>query len=42
MRVFQSTYRDRKNGQTRRTKTWYAEFRDHNRDVRRVPGFQQS
>ncbi len=38
MRVFQSTYRDRKTGETRKTKTWYVEFRDHNRDVRRVPG----
>ena len=38
MRVFQSTYRDRKTGKTRKTKTWYVEFRDHNRDVRRLPG----
>ena len=40
MRTFQSTYRDRKTGRTRRTRTWYVEFRDHNRDVRRVSGFR--
>ncbi len=39
MRVFQSTYRDRKTGKTRKTKVWYCELRDHNRDVRRLSGF---
>jgi hypothetical protein len=40
MRVFQSTYRDKPTGETRRTKMWYIEFRDHNRDPKRVPGFR--
>ena len=40
MRTFQSTYRDKKTGETRRTKKWCVELRDHNRDVRRLPGFR--
>src|SRR5213596_1778655 len=40
MRIFQSTYRDRRTGATRKTRTWYIEFRDHNRDIRRVPGLR--
>ena len=39
MRVFQSTYKDKK-GQTRTTTTWYVEFRDHLETVRRVAGFR--
>lgn len=38
MRVFKSTYKDRK-GQTTKTGKWYVEFRDHNGDARRVPAF---
>lgn len=38
MRVFKSTYKDRK-GKTTKTSNWYVEFRDHNHDVRRVPAF---
>ena len=38
MRVFQSTYRDRKTGETRKTARWYAEVRIEGRP-RRVPGF---
>lgn len=37
MRVFQSTYKDRK-GRTRKTTTWYVEFTDHLETVRRFPG----
>ena len=40
MRVFQSSYKDRRTGQTRKTRMWYAEFSDHNGDTRRVPGFR--
>ena len=38
MRVFQSTYKDKK-GRTRTTKTWYVEFRDHLEMPHRVSGF---
>ena len=38
MRVFQSTYRDRATGQTRKTARWYVEFFDHHETRRRVPG----
>jgi len=38
MRVFQSTYRDRKTSETRKTARWYAEVRLEGRP-RRVPGF---
>ncbi|MDD5658356.1 MAG: hypothetical protein PHF00_13985, partial [Elusimicrobia bacterium] len=38
MRVFQSTYRDRVTGETRKTQTWYVEIRIEGRP-RRVPGF---
>ena len=38
MRVFKSTYKDRK-GNTTKTANWYVEFRDHNADIRRVPAF---
>jgi hypothetical protein len=40
MRVFQSTYCDKKTGEARKTEMWYIEFRDHNRDPKRVPGFR--
>ena len=40
MRVFQSTYKDRKTGKSTKTKTWYAEIRDHNEVIRRLPGFR--
>ena len=38
MRVFRTSYRDRK-GKLKRPKKWYAEFRDQNEIIRRVPGF---
>jgi len=38
MRVFRSTYKDRK-GKTITTETWYVEFADHKGDTRRVSGF---
>ncbi len=38
MRVFKSSYKDRK-GKTTKTANWYVEFRDHNADIRRVPAF---
>ena len=38
MRVFKSSYRDRK-GKTVRTDTWYVEFQDHKGDTRRVSAF---
>ena len=38
MRVFQSTYKDKK-GRTRTTRKWYVEFRDHLERPRRVSGF---
>ena len=38
MRTFQSTYRDRKTGATRKTARWYIEIRLDGRP-RRVPGF---
>jgi hypothetical protein len=38
MRVFKSTYKDRKN-RTRETGSWYVEFRDHLETVRRLPAF---
>ena len=38
VRTFQSTYRDRKTGETRATARWYCEIRLDGRP-RRVPGF---
>ena len=38
MRVFKSSYTDRKGKQTKTSK-WYVEFNDHKGDVRRVPAF---
>ena len=37
-RLFKATYRDRK-GRSRESSKWYAEFRDHNETIRRVPTF---
>ena len=37
MRVFQSTYKDRK-GQTQKTDRWYIELIDHLGTRRRIPG----
>ena len=39
MRVFRTTYRD-KDGQKKRAKKWYIEFRDHLQIIRRVPAFE--
>ena len=39
MRVFQSTYKDRRTRETRTTETWYAELRNAAGVLRRVPGF---
>ena len=38
MRVFKSSYTDRK-GKQAKTSKWYVEFNDHKGDVRRVPAF---
>ena len=38
MRLYKSTYRDRK-GKTNKTSKWYVEFTDHNNDTKRVPAF---
>src|SRR5262245_54596222 len=38
MRVFRSSYRDRK-GKTVKTETWYVEFNDQKGDTRRVSAF---
>ena len=38
MRVFKTTYRDRK-GKTREASKWYCEWTDHLNTVRRLPGF---
>jgi len=38
MRVFKTTYRDRK-GRTQEAAAWYVEFRDHLDTVRRLPAF---
>ena len=38
MRVFKQTYKD-KSGETKQTKKWYIEFRDHNQIIRRWPAF---
>jgi integrase len=38
VRVFKSSYTDRKGKQTKTSK-WYVEFNDHKGDVRRVPAF---
>ncbi len=40
MRTFQSTYRDRKTGRTRKTRMWYVEIADHLEIIRRVSGFR--
>ena len=37
-RLFKATYRDRK-GRSRESSKWYAEFRDHNETIRRMPTF---
>ena len=38
MRIFQSTYRDRR-GETRKTQRWYVERQDQRQTIRRFPGF---
>ena len=38
MRVFKTTYRDRK-GVTQESSKWYVEFRDHAETIRRLPAF---
>ncbi len=39
MRVFKSTYRDRRTGEAKETNKWYVELRDHRRIIRRMPAF---
>ena len=38
MRLYKNSYRD-KNGQTRKTKKWYLEFKDHHEKICRWPTF---
>ena len=39
MRVFHSTFKDRRTGETRETARWHIELRDHRGMIRRLPAF---
>ena len=39
MRIFQSTYKDKRTGDSKRARKWYIEFRDHRDAVRRLAAF---
>jgi integrase len=41
MRVFKTTYTDRKSGRQVKSSKWYLEFRDQNRILRRWPAFEK-
>src|SRR5262249_20272613 len=40
MRVFRTTFKDKKTGRTKEAPKWYVEFRDHLECVRRLPAFE--
>jgi len=39
MRVFRTSYRDKKTGETKQVRKWYIELRDHMQTTRRFPAF---